>query len=239
MDLMHDHGIGVVLATPTASPPPWMGRLHPETLPRDEDGRHRVVGRPPALLRHSSAVYRQHAAAHHRGPGRPLRATTRRSRCGTSTTSTAPYDYGDEAAARFRDWLRDRYGTLDALNDGLGHRLLEPALRRLGRDRCRRGRAHVHEEPHPGARLPPLHLRRAAGVLHRRARHRPPRTPRDIPVTTNFMPLWAGQDGWRWAEEEDVVSVDLYPDPHDPLGAQHGALVQRPDPLPGRAAPGC
>ncbi len=39
MDLMHDHGIGVVLATPTSSPPPWMGRLHPDTLPVTEDGR--------------------------------------------------------------------------------------------------------------------------------------------------------------------------------------------------------
>jgi len=47
-----------------------------------------------------------------------------------------------------------------------------------------------------------------------------------IPVTTNFMPLWVGQDAWRWAEEEDIVSVDLYPDPRDPLGAQQGALVQ-------------
>jgi beta-galactosidase len=46
------------------------------------------------------------------------------------------------------------------------------------------------------------------------------------PVTSNFMPLWVGQDAWRWAEEEDVVSVDLYPDPRDPLGAQQGALVQ-------------
>ncbi|NGO09481.1 beta-galactosidase, partial [Streptomyces sp. HC44] len=27
MDLMHENGIGVVLATPTSSPPPWMGRL--------------------------------------------------------------------------------------------------------------------------------------------------------------------------------------------------------------------
>ncbi|MEU1166483.1 beta-galactosidase, partial [Streptomyces sp. NPDC005921] len=27
--------MGVVLATPTSSPPPWLGRLHPDTLPRD------------------------------------------------------------------------------------------------------------------------------------------------------------------------------------------------------------
>jgi beta-galactosidase len=47
-----------------------------------------------------------------------------------------------------------------------------------------------------------------------------------LPVTSNFMPLWIGQDGWRWAREEDVVSVDLYPDPRDPLSAQRAALVQ-------------
>jgi beta-galactosidase len=40
------------------------------------------------------------------------------------------------------------------------------------------------------------------------------------------MPLWVGQDAWRWVEREDVVSVDLYPDPRDPLGAQDAALVQ-------------
>lgn len=38
MHLMDTHGITVVLATPTASPPPWLGALHPETLPRAEDG---------------------------------------------------------------------------------------------------------------------------------------------------------------------------------------------------------
>ncbi|WP_459076281.1 beta-galactosidase, partial [Streptomyces atacamensis] len=41
------------------------------------------------------------------------------------------------------------------------------------------------------------------------------RTPH-IPVTTNFMPLLVGQDGCTWADREDVVSVDMYPDPADP-----------------------
>src|SRR6266545_2253469 len=33
MDLLHAHGVSVNLATPTASPPAWMVRLHPEILP--------------------------------------------------------------------------------------------------------------------------------------------------------------------------------------------------------------
>src|SRR5690606_9868095 len=33
IDLMHDNGIGVDLATATASPPPWLTMRHPEVLP--------------------------------------------------------------------------------------------------------------------------------------------------------------------------------------------------------------
>ncbi|MFE4646263.1 beta-galactosidase trimerization domain-containing protein, partial [Streptomyces sp. NPDC056730] len=37
--------------------------------------------------------------------------------------------------------------------------------------------------------------------------------------------LWSGQDGWGWAEREDVVSVDIYPDPRDPHGGQYNAML--------------
>ena len=38
MDLMGEVGIQVVLGTPTAAPPVWLSRLHPEILPLDERG---------------------------------------------------------------------------------------------------------------------------------------------------------------------------------------------------------
>ena len=38
MDLLHAHGVQVNLATPTASPPPWMVRRHPDILPVTADG---------------------------------------------------------------------------------------------------------------------------------------------------------------------------------------------------------
>ena len=37
--------------------------------------------------------------------------------------------YCDVSAAAFRDWLRARYGDVDAPQRGVGHRVLEPALR--------------------------------------------------------------------------------------------------------------
>ncbi|MFE7976217.1 beta-galactosidase [Streptomyces shenzhenensis] len=222
MDLLHGAGIDVVLATPTASPPPWMGRLHPDTLPRDAAGRTEWWGGRQHFS-HSSATYRHYAAAitedlAARYAGHPALTMWH------INNEYCTFDHGDEAAAAFRRWLRARYGTLDALNTAWG-----TAFWSQGYDSW-------------DGILPPRHthyLKNPTQVLDFRrftsdmllecctaerdivARHTP-----HIPVTTNFMPLWIGQDGWRWAEEEDVVSVDLYPDPRAPLGAQHAALVQ-------------
>ncbi|MFJ5778194.1 beta-galactosidase [Streptomyces sp. NPDC093094] len=222
MDLMHGHGIGVVLATPTSAPPPWMGRLHPETLPRDADGRIEWWGGRQHFS-HSSAVYRSRAAAvtedlAARYAGHPALTMWH------INNEYCTFDHGDEAAAAFRRWLRARYGTLDALNTAWG-----TAFWSQGYDTwdgvLPPRRAHYLNNP---AHV--LDFRRFTSDMLLECftaerdivrRHTP-----HLPVTTNFMPLWTGVDAWRWAEEEDVVSVDLYPDPRDPLGAQRGALVQ-------------
>src|SRR5262245_2909078 len=38
LDLLHDGGVRVDLATATASPPPWLAARYPETLPVSYDG---------------------------------------------------------------------------------------------------------------------------------------------------------------------------------------------------------
>src|SRR5262245_17285875 len=38
LGLLKENGIGVNLATATASPPPWFSSMHPESLPRRADG---------------------------------------------------------------------------------------------------------------------------------------------------------------------------------------------------------
>ncbi|WP_149825664.1 beta-galactosidase [Streptomyces tailanensis] len=222
MDLMHENGIGVVLATPTSSPPPWMGRLHPETLPRDENGQIEWWGSRQHFA-HSSATYRRYAAA-------ITEDLAARYGCHPALTmwhinnEYCTYDWGDEAATAFRGWLRRRYDTLDALNEAWGTAFWSQGYGDWNEILPPR-RAHYMKNPSHV-----LDFKRFTSdallecyVLERDIvrRHTP-----HIPVTTNFMPMWVGQDAWRWAEEEDVVSVDLYPDPRDPLGAQSGALVQ-------------
>ncbi|UCM90767.1 beta-galactosidase [Streptomyces marincola] len=226
LDLLHENGIGVCLATPTASPPPWLGARHPETLPRDENGTVVWYGARNQFCA-SSPVYREHAAAiaddlARRYGGHPgLRMWHINNEYGTTC-------YCDVSARHFRAWLRDRYGDLDALNAAWGTAFWSQ-------------RYDSWEEVLPPRRAQYL-INPSQALDFRRftsdallecftaerdivAAHSP-----GIPVTTNFMPLFAGQDGWRWAAEEDVVSVDVYPDPaaapDDPAGPAHGALVQ-------------
>ncbi|MFF8842303.1 beta-galactosidase [Streptomyces sp. NPDC015127] len=221
MDLMHDNDIGVVLATPTASPPPWMGRLHPETLPRDENGQ-TVWWGSRQQFSHSSPVYRRYAAA----LTEDLAARYSRHPALTMwhiNNEYCTYDWGDEAARAFRDWLRRRYATLDALNEAWGTAFWSQQYDSWNEIIPPR-RAQYMKNP-----TQVLDFRRFTSdalleccIAERDivVRHTP-----HIPVTTNFMPLWSGQDAWTWAEHEDVVSVDIYPDPKDPLAGQYNAMI--------------
>ncbi|MFE4369044.1 beta-galactosidase [Streptomyces sp. NPDC056835] len=221
MDLMAENGIGVVLATPTASPPPWMGSRHPETLPRDEDGRTVWWGSRQQFCP-SSPVYRAYAAAltedlAARYGGHPAL------RMWHINNEYCTHCWCDGTARHFRDWLRARHGGLDALNESWGTAFWSQ-------------RYDSWDEVIPPRRA--QYLRNPGHTLDFRrftsdallecytaerdivVRHTP-----DIPVTSNFMPLWSGQDGWGWAEREDVVSVDIYPDPRDPYGGQYNAML--------------
>jgi beta-galactosidase len=222
MDLMHSHGIGVVLATPTASPPPWLGRLHPETLPRDENGQ-TVWWGSRQQFSHSSGAYRRYAAAitedlairygHHPAL-----------RMWHINNEYCTFDYGDEAAHAFRDWLRTKYGTLDVLNEAWGTAFWSQHVETWADVIPPRRAQYLHNPAQV------LDFRRFTSDALLECftaerdivrRHSPAR----VPVTTNFMPFWIGQDAWAWAEREDVVSVDVYPDPRDPLGGQYNAMI--------------
>ncbi|MFI6948528.1 beta-galactosidase [Streptomyces sp. NPDC050422] len=221
MDLMHAHGIGVVLATPTASPPPWMGARHPETLPRTEDGsvvwygsRQQFCASSPVYRRYAAALTEDLAARYADHPALTVWHIN---------NEYCTHCWCDETAAHFRRWLRTRYVTVDALNEAWGTAFWSQ-------------RYDSWTEILPPRKT--QYMKNPAQVLDFKrftsdalmecyvaerdivARH----TPR-IPVTTNFMPLWSGQDAWAWSAEEDIVSVDIYPDPRDPQGGQYNAML--------------
>src|SRR5882672_2089243 len=106
LDLLHQHGIRVDLATATASPPPWLTTAHPEMLPMDESG----LRRWPGSRQHyapSSPVYRRHALrlvralAERYGTHPALEMWHINNEYGCHTN----LDYSESATVAFRNWL--------------------------------------------------------------------------------------------------------------------------------------
>ncbi|MPY48051.1 beta-galactosidase [Streptomyces acidicola] len=218
MDLLHQGGIGVDLATATASPPPWLTTAHPEILPVTATGETLWPG-GRQHWRPTSPVFREYAlrlvrTMAGRYAGHPaLVAWHVSNELGCHNV----YDYSDDAARAFRDWLRARYTTLDALNHAWGtafwsqrysdwEQILPPRL--------------AASYPNPTQQLDFKRFSSDALKEYLRAERDVLReiTP-DVPVTTNFM-VMGGTKGMNypdWADEIDFVSNDHYvhPGPQD------------------------
>ncbi|SFR70469.1 beta-galactosidase [Agromyces sp. CF514] len=224
LDLLHAGGVRVDLATATASPPPWLAARHPETLPVTEDGVTLSVGSRQQYCP-SSPVYRQRAGelvrriveryADH--PALELWHINNEYGCHVSRC------YCDVSAAAFREWLRDRYGTVDELNRAWGTAFWSQ-------------RYDSFDEVQPPRAAPtfrnPTHLldfdRFSSDELLAcfRAEKAIIRERSSVPVTTNFMGFFKPVDYWSWATEVDVVSDDTYPDPADPDSPAYAAMVR-------------
>ncbi|OUE08182.1 Beta-galactosidase [Clavibacter michiganensis] len=234
MDLLHEGGIGVNLATPTAAPPIWLMRAHPEIACVTDTGVRLAQGGRLAWSP-ASAVFRRYALrlvermAERYGTHPALRMWHISNELGNENA----HDYGDETAAAFQDWLRARFATIEDLVEAWGtafwgHRytsfdqVLPPRFS---------GTSH-----NPGLQLAFERYTSDALLGHHLAERAVLRriTPQ-IPVTTNFMvqnhPGLA--DYRRWAEEVDLVSNDHYTIAADP--ERHGELSFSADRVRGMA----
>ncbi len=112
---MADNGIYACLATSTAAQPAWLSQRYPDVLPTGRDGlRRRHGGRvnfcpsSPNYRRHSVALAQQLALRYKDHP--------------TLVAWHIANEYGnhcycDQCGEAFREWLKARYGTLEALNE--------------------------------------------------------------------------------------------------------------------------
>lgn len=224
LDTLHAGGIRVDLATATASPPPWLAKLHPETLPVTEHGVRLAVGSRQQYCP-SSPVYREQArrlvermveryAGH---PALELWHVNNEYGCHVS------HCYCEVSAEAFRSWLEARYGTVDELNRAWGTAFWSQ-------------RYDAFDEVAPPRAAPtfrnPTQLldfdRFSSDELLAcyRAEVEVIRAGSDVPITTNFMGFFKPVDYWSWAPHVDVVSDDTYPDPADPAAPAYAAMVR-------------
>lgn len=217
LDRLHAGGIGVDLATATASPPPWLAARHPEVLPVTADGTRLWPGGRQAFCP-SSPIYREHALRLCRTLAERYGAhpAVRLWHVGNELGCHNAHCYCDVSAAAFRAWLTDRYGEVGALNDAWGTTFWS---QRYGSfDEVLPPRA-VTAIANPTQQLDfrrfssDQHL--ANYVAERDLLHE---LSPGVPVTTNFMVTVhiRDLDYQRWAREVDVVANDHYPVAGDP-----------------------
>jgi beta-galactosidase len=120
MALLNRHGINVILGTPTAVMPAWAARKYPETLRQKPDGTRVVWGG----RRHncfSSGTYRLLSERITRAMAEHFAGAPNLIGWQIDNEFDGNECYCETCRAEFQDWLRDRYGTLDALNRAWGN----------------------------------------------------------------------------------------------------------------------
>lgn len=220
LDKLGNAGIGVLLASATASPPMWLTQKHPEILLRDERGD--VIW--PGARQHwrpTSPIYRDYALKLCRALAQHYKdnPTVVGWHIGNEYGCHNRFDYSDDAMHAFQDWCKNRYQTIDALNEAWGTafwsqhvdnfaQILPP--RYIGEWNFKNPGKLLDYKRFCSDALKDFYIAERDALQEI--------TP-DLPVTTNFMVSSLGStlDYDDWGREVDFVSNDHYFSP----GEQH------------------
>jgi beta-galactosidase len=212
IEVLAAEGLEVILGTPTAAPPAWLCRAHPDVLPVDAQGRRRRFG----SRRHycpNNASYRQHtgrivaAMASRYGSHPAVVGWQVDNEFGCHGTARC---YCDTCADAFRVWLRAKYATLEGLNGAWGtifwsqtygdwSEIDPPNL--------------TVAEPNPSHVLDYYRFASDAFVTYQelqRSTLKPLIAERQF-ITTNFMSQFADLDYHDLAKSQDFVTMSSYP----------------------------
>ena len=211
--LAQKHGLKVVLCTPSATPPAWLSTKHPEIL---------MVNAGHMQMQHgsreqadwSSSVYRRYVediVSHmaQRYGSNPVvwgwQIDNELSHYGQGMS------YSLAAQTKFRDWLREKYGTIDRLNTDWGNSFWSQMYNDFAQIRMP-DKAELVANPNPHAMLD-LHrwfaaeaadyLRFQAGVIRRYAKQQW--------ITTNFMMNYDLVNPALSEHDLDILTFTMYP----------------------------
>ena len=211
IDNLGNAGVQVILATPTGAMPHWLTRKYPEVMQTGADGRRNLPGRRHNFC-YTSPVMREKTAAIDEALSQ--RFGRKENVILWHISNELAGNFGDGAChcehcqKAFREWLKERYGTLENLNHAWWGRFW----------------SHVYTEwdqihspaPHGECTVTGLEIdwrRFVTGQIGDFCgmEIRAVRKYSDLPATTNFMDTFKNIDYNRLQKELDIVSWDNYP----------------------------
>jgi beta-galactosidase len=226
------HGIKVILGTPTAVMPAWAARKYPETLRQKPDGT-RVVWGGRRNNCFASGTYRLLSERITRAMAEHFAAAPNLIGWQTDNEFDGGECHCGTCLAEFQDWLREKYGTLDALNRAWGNHFWGLNFTTWGEITFPDNRTtETWSMGNPSACLDWKRFLSWQRVRFQADQVRILRRvcPDDF-VTHNFMGLFSDLDYYDLARDLDFVAWDNYPiwsdKPNVPYSAALAADVMR------------
>lgn len=231
VSMLSDEGYDIVLATSTAALPAWMFKKYPEVARTDYQGRHHKFGQRHNACPNSNVYQKYASALVHKLAKRY--ASNPNVTCWHINNEYGGECYCENCEKAFRVWLRNKYGTIEALNKAWnlefwGHSVYEwdevvlPNALGDGMDDERNtafaGLSIDYRRFNSDNLLANYKMER--DIIRS---YNP-----DVVITTNLMGSYKGLDYFKWAKEMDIVSWDNYPSYNTPWSfiAMHHDLMR-------------
>ncbi|HTJ57455.1 MAG TPA: beta-galactosidase [Devosiaceae bacterium] len=211
LDTLGNHGLKVIVGTPTATPPRWLLDKMPDMVAIDPNGRPRAFG----SRRHydfSHLGYREESAritrtiaervGHH--PALAGWQTDNEYGCHATT-----YSYSESARRGFRYWLRQKYRGIEVLNEAWGNVFWSMEYNDF--DQVELPNLTV-TEPNPSASMDFRRFSSDQVAAFNKVQYDILKAARpDLPVAHNFMGRFTEFDHYEVAKHLDIAAWDSYP----------------------------
>ena len=216
INMLSENNIDIVLATATGAMPAWMAKKYPEVTRVDFEGRRHKFGQ-----RHNhcpNSLVWQKYAKRLAGELAKRYGSNPHVVCWHINNEYNTGCYCENCEKAFRVWLREKYGTLEAVNaawntEFWGHtfydwdEIVAPNNLSDGmgfgftRKTAFAGISIDYDRFLSDSLLENYKMERDAIREH----------DKETPITTNLMGTYKGLDYFKWAKEMDIVSWDNYP----------------------------